>query len=64
MRYIFGFIIVFMLSCSRTSVIEDIVFPVPNEKIAIFCLLTPSDSVQVSVRTIRSVIDKNKEINS
>lgn len=51
-----------MLSCSRTSVIDDIVFPLPNEKIAVFCLLTPSDSIQVSVRAIRGVIDKNKEI--
>lgn len=62
MRYIFGFIIIFTLSCSRTSVINDIVFAVPNEKITVFCLLTPSDSIQVSVRAIRGVIDKNKEM--
>lgn len=62
MRYIFSFIIIFILSCSRTSVIDDIVFPVLNEKITVFCLLTPSDSIKVSIRTVRSVIDKSKEI--
>ena len=63
MRYLTGFIIIFILSnCTRISVIEDTIFPAINETVAVFCFLTPSDSIHVSLKAVRIVTNKNKEI--
>ncbi|MDZ7900541.1 MAG: DUF4249 family protein [Arcicella sp.] len=63
MRLIIGFLLITFLftRCSRTSVVEGIIFPIPNQTLSVFCFLTPSDSIHAAIKEIRSVSNTNKE---
>ncbi|PWK19461.1 uncharacterized protein DUF4249 [Arcicella aurantiaca] len=60
-KFIGYIIILFFISCNRISVIDDVEFPIPDIKIAVFCFLTPSDSINASIKEIRTLTNKNKE---
>jgi Domain of unknown function (DUF4249) len=64
MRFTICFLLMtlFFTGCSRTSVVEGIIFPVPNGTLSVFCFLTPSDSIHAAVKEIRSLSNTYKEI--
>lgn len=59
MKYALLLFLVVFFGCSRTEIITNIdLGNSANAKLALFCLLTPADSIYAQIRQLRSVGDK------
>lgn len=62
MRYSIFIIAVYLLiGCANEQVIEDITFPTAQTQVAVYCFLTPADSIFASVKTLQTIDRQTKD---
>lgn len=59
--YLIALTIIGFTACTRQTLVDNIVFPAVDTKAAVFCLLTPDDSVFVVVKAVRSINNDSKQ---